>query len=70
MRKKWTGSPVAEESARRSGENDVCRCDENGGTYKKVAGKGRRVRAQQKFYRAAAHAMPQFRPLTRPKPEE
>ena len=49
----------------------------SGGTYEKVAGKGRRVRAQVKFYRAAvaavrdaAHATPQFRPLTRPKPEE
>ncbi|MCD4728858.1 MAG: polyphosphate kinase 1 [Pirellulales bacterium] len=47
------------------------------GTYEKVVGKGRRVRAQGKFYRAAvaavrdaAHAVPQFRPLTRPKPEE
>ena len=46
------------------------------GTYEKVVGKGRRVRAQVKFYRAAvaavrdaAHATPQFRPLTRPKPE-
>ncbi len=44
------------------------------GTYEKVAGKGPRVRAQQAFYkqaidavRNAAHAMPQFRPLTRPK---
>ncbi len=45
------------------------------GTYQRVARKGPRVRAQQKFYRdavsavrEAAHAAPQFRPLTRPKP--
>ena len=44
------------------------------GTYERVARKGPRVRAQQKFYREAvaavrdaAHAAPQFRPLTRPK---
>jgi polyphosphate kinase len=44
------------------------------GTYRRVARKGQRVRAQQKFYkeaveavREAAHAAPQFRPLTRPK---
>ena len=43
------------------------------GTYQRVAGSGPRVRAQQKFYRAAAaavrdaaHATPQFRPLKRP----
>ena len=43
------------------------------GTYEKVRRKGPRVRAQQTFYkeavdavRNAAHAMPQFRPLTRP----
>jgi polyphosphate kinase len=45
------------------------------GTYEKVSRKGPRIRAQQTFYkeavdavRNAAHAMPQFRPLTRPKP--
>jgi polyphosphate kinase len=45
------------------------------GTYEKVTRKEPRVRAQQTFYkqavdavRNAAHAMPQFRPLTRPKP--
>jgi polyphosphate kinase len=44
------------------------------GTYERVRRKGQRVRAQQTFYkeavdlvRDAAHAMPQFRPLTRPK---
>jgi polyphosphate kinase len=45
------------------------------GTYERVVRKkGPRVRAQQKFYKAAvdavrdaAHATPQFRPLTRPK---
>ena len=43
------------------------------GTYQRVARKGPRMRAQQKFYRdavaamrEAAHATPQFRPLTRP----
>jgi polyphosphate kinase len=43
------------------------------GTYEKVARKGPKVRAQQAFYkeamdaaRDAAHAAPQFRPLTRP----
>ena len=47
------------------------------GTYERVPGKGRRVRAQLKFHRDAvaavrdaAHAAPQFRPLTRPRPEE
>ena len=46
------------------------------GSYEQVGRKGPRVRAQQKFYkdavdavRDAAHAAPQFRPLTRPKPE-
>jgi polyphosphate kinase len=45
----------------------------NDGTYEKVRQKGQRVRAQQTFYkqsveavRNAAHAIPQFRPLTRP----
>lgn len=45
------------------------------GTYEKIARKGPRVRAQQTFYkeavdavRNAAHAVPQFRPLTRPQP--
>ena len=45
------------------------------GTYQRVARKGPRVRAQQTFYREAvgavreaAHATPQFRPLTRPEP--
>ena len=45
------------------------------GTYERVARKEPRVRAEQVFYkqavdavRNAAHAMPQFRPLTRPKP--
>jgi polyphosphate kinase len=45
------------------------------GTYERVGRKGPRVRAQQAFYkeavdavRNAAHAMPQFRPLTRPQP--
>jgi polyphosphate kinase len=45
------------------------------GTYEKIARKGPRVRAQQAFYkeavdavRNAAHAVPQFRPLTRPNP--
>ncbi len=44
------------------------------GTYERVGRKGPRVRAQQKFYkdavdavRDAAHAIPQFRPLMRPK---
>ena len=44
------------------------------GTYRRVARKGPRVRAQQVFYkeavdvaRNAIHAMPRFRPLTRPK---
>ena len=43
------------------------------GTYERVGRKGPRVRAQQAFYREAAaavreaaHATPQFRPLTRP----
>lgn len=47
------------------------------GVYERVSRKGSRVRAQQKFYtdavensRNAAHAAPQFRPLTRPKPGE
>jgi polyphosphate kinase len=47
------------------------------GVYERVGRKGPRVRAQQIFYRAAvevvrdaAHAAPQFRPLTRPKPGE
>ncbi len=47
------------------------------GTYERVSAKGRPVRAQLKFHRAAvaavrdaAHAAPQFRPLTRPRPEE
>jgi len=44
------------------------------GTYKRVARKGSRVRAQQQFYKdaveavdSAAHATSRFRPLTRPK---
>ncbi len=44
------------------------------GAYERVVGRGPRVRAQQTFYRKAvdavreaAHATPQFRPLTRPK---
>lgn len=44
------------------------------GTYERVRRKGQRVRAQQTFYkeavdlvRDASNAMPQFRPLTRPK---
>jgi polyphosphate kinase len=44
------------------------------GSYQRVASKGPRVRAQQKFHREAvaavrdaAHAMPRFRPLTRPR---
>jgi len=44
------------------------------GTYEKVSHQGHGVRAQQTFYqeavdavRNAAHAAPQFRPLTRPK---
>jgi polyphosphate kinase len=47
------------------------------GCYERVARKGPRVRAQQKFYKAAvevvrnaANAAPQFRPLTRPKPPD
>ena len=46
----------------------------NDGTYQRVGRKGPRVRAQQAFYKEAvdavgnaAHATPQFRPLTRPK---
>jgi polyphosphate kinase len=45
------------------------------GTYRKVARRGPRVRAQQKIHREAvetardaAHAEPRFRPLMRPKP--
>ncbi len=45
------------------------------GSYARVSRKGPRIRAQQKLYadaveiaRNAAHAAPQFRPLTRPKP--
>lgn len=45
------------------------------GVYERVGRKGARVRAQQTIYktsveaaRDAAHAAPQFRPLTRPKP--
>ena len=44
------------------------------GTYERVARRGPRVRAQQKFYKSAAaairdaaHSTPQFRPLMRPK---
>ena len=44
------------------------------GSYQRVARKGAKIRAQQKFYqeavaavREASHAEPQFRPLTRPK---
>jgi len=47
------------------------------GTYEKVPCERRQVRAQGKLYRDAvaavrdaAHATPQFRPLTRPKPEQ
>ena len=47
------------------------------GSYARVSRKGPRIRAQQKLYaeaveiaRNAAHAAPQFRPLTRPKPNE
>ena len=45
------------------------------GTYEKMPRKGKKVRAQQELYheaveevRNAAHAAPQFRPLTRPNP--
>jgi polyphosphate kinase len=44
------------------------------GSYEPIARKGPKIRAQQKFYqealaavREAAHADPQFRPLTSPK---
>jgi polyphosphate kinase len=47
------------------------------GVYERAARKGSRVRAQQKFYKAAveavrdaSHAAPRFRPLTRPKIDE
>jgi polyphosphate kinase len=47
------------------------------GCYERIARKGPRIRAQQKFYKAAveivrdaANAAPQFRPLTRPKPPD
>ena len=47
----------------------------SGGAYERIRRKGAKVRAQQILYkesvdmaRNAAHAMPQFRPLTRPEP--